>query len=87
MRDNDFFKKSLKLAEQYAKDVKNVPNLFDSILSDVLPNVSKEDKIKLQNLVKESNKVIDDAKKHGDFLKIKQSIDELTLKHGRNNNT
>ena len=87
MKDNDFFKKSLKLAEQFAKDVKDVPDLFDSILSDVLPNVSNEDKIKLQNLVKESSKVIDDAKKHGDFLKIKQSIDELTLKHGRNNHT
>lgn len=87
MKGNDFLKKSLKLAKEYAKDTENVPGLFDSILADVLPNVSNEDKIKLQHLVKESSKVIDDAKKHGDFLKIKQSIDELTSKHGRNNNT
>ena len=33
------------------------------------------------------NKAIEDARKTGDFVKIKQSIDELTTKYGRNNNT
>lgn len=87
MKDNKFFNESLKMAEAYAKDVKNVPNLFDSILSEVLPTVSNDEKIKLQTLVKESNKMIEDAKKSGDFMKIKQSIDQLKNKYGRNNHT
>ena len=87
MKDNRFFNESLKMAEAYAKDVKKVPDLFNSILTDVLPSVSNEEKIKLQTLVKESNKLIEDAKKSGDFMKIKQSIDELKNKYGRNNHT
>jgi len=87
MRDNNIFEQSLKIAEQFAKDTKNVPDLFDKILSEVIPKATSEEKIKLQQLVKESNKVIEDARKTGDFVKIKQSIDELTRKHGRNNNT
>jgi hypothetical protein len=87
MRANNIFEQSLKLAKQYAKDVENVPKMFDSMLSEVLPKATSEEKIKLQSLVKESNKVIEEARKTGDFVKIKQSIDELTSKHGRNNNT
>ena len=88
MRANkNIFESSLKIAKEFSKELDNVPDLFDSVLKDVIPNVSTEDKIKLQKLVKESNKLIEEAKKDGDFLKIKQSIDELTLKHGRNNNT
>tara|TARA_Y100001938_G_C8073786_1_gene424715 strand:- start:1810 stop:2073 length:264 start_codon:yes stop_codon:yes gene_type:complete len=87
MRDNKIFEQSLKMAEQFAKDVDNVPKLFESMLSEVLPKATPEEKIKLQQLVKESNKVIEDARKTGDFVKIKQSIDELTAKHGRNSNT
>jgi len=87
MRANNIFEQSLKLAEQYAKDVENVPKMFDSMLSEILPKATPEEKIKLQSLVKESNKVIEEARKTGDFAKIKQSIDELTAKHGRNNNT
>jgi len=87
MKDNKIFEQSLKMAEQFAKDVDNVPKLFESMLSEVLPKATPEEKIKLQQLVKESNKVIEDARKTGDFVKIKQSIDELTAKHGRNNNT
>lgn len=87
MKVNNIFTESLKVAEQFAKDLDGVPELFDKVLEDVLPNVSNEEKVRLQQLVKESNKVIDDAKKHGDFVKIKKSIDELTSKHGRNNNT
>jgi len=87
MKDNNVFKQSLKMAESFKKDVDSVPDLFDSILTKVLPNVSNEEKIKLQTLVKESNKLIDNAKKNGDFLKIKQSIDELTNKYGSNNHT
>lgn len=85
--DNNFFKESLKLAEQFSKDLKSVPQLFDSMLSEVLPNATPEEKIKLQQLVQESNKVIEDARKTGDFVKIKQSIDELNSRYGRNNNT
>ena len=85
--DNNIFIESLKLAEQFSKDLKSVPELFDSMLSEVLPNATPEEKIKLQNLVQESNKVIEDARKTGDFVKIKQSIDELNSKYGRNNNT
>lgn len=87
MRANDIFKESLKLAEQFAKDINNVPKLFDSVLSDILPNLSDDEKIKLQQLVKESNKLIDNAKKTGDFVNIKESIDELNNKYGRNYNT
>jgi len=87
MRDNNIFEKTLKIAEQFAKDIENVPNMFDSMLSDYMPKATPEEKIKLQELVKESNKVIEEARKTGDFVKIKQSIDELTKKHGRNNHT
>tara|TARA_R100000951_G_scaffold42891_1_gene36020 strand:- start:3781 stop:4041 length:261 start_codon:yes stop_codon:yes gene_type:complete len=85
--DNNYFKESLKLAEQFSKDLKNVPQIFDSMLSEVLPNATPEEKIKLQQLVQESNKVIENARKTGDFVKIKQSIDELNSKYGRNNHT
>ena len=87
MKDNNIFEQSLKIAEQFAKDTKNVPEMFDKILSEVIPKATSEEKIKLQQLVKESNKVIEDARKTGDFVKIKQSIDELTSKYGRNSNT
>ena len=85
--DNSYFKESLKLAEQFSKDLKSVPQIFDSMLSEVLPNATPEEKIKLQQLVQESNKVIENARKTGDFVKIKQSIDELNSKYGRNNHT
>ena len=85
--DSKIFEQSLKLAEQFQKDVVHVPKLFDSMLESLLPNVSNEDKVKLQTLVKESNKLIEDARKTGDFVKIKQSIDDLTNKYGRDNNT
>ena len=85
--DSKIFERSLKLAEQFQKDVVQVPNLFDSMLQNLLPNVSNEDKVKLQTLVKESNKLIEDARKTGDFVKIKQSIDDLTNNYVRNNNT
>lgn len=87
MKDNKFFEQSLKMADQFAKDVQNVPEMFDSMLSEFLPKATTEEKIKLQNFVKESNKAIEDARKTGDFVKIKQSIDELTTKYGRNYNT
>ena len=87
MKANNIFEQTLKIAEQFAKDAQNVSKMFDSMLAEVLPNATTEEKIKLQQLVKESNKVIEDARKTGDFVKIKQSIDELTSKYGRNNNT
>lgn len=87
MKDNKFFEQSLKMADQFAKDVQNVPEMFDSMLSEFLPKATTEEKIKLQNFVKESNKAIEDARKTGDFVKIKQSIDELTTKYERNYNT
>jgi len=87
MKDNKFFEQSLKMADQFAKDVQNVPEMFDSMLSEFLPKATTEEKIKIQNFVKESNKAIEDARKTGDFVKIKQSIDELTRKYGRNYNT
>tara|TARA_R110001592_G_scaffold161419_1_gene394017 strand:+ start:1930 stop:2193 length:264 start_codon:yes stop_codon:yes gene_type:complete len=87
MPEHNIFEKTLKIAEQFAKDVKSVPDMFDSMLSEVLPKATPEEKIKLQSLVKESNKVIEEARKTGDFVKIKQSIDELTKKHGRDSHT
>ena len=87
MKDSKILEQSLKLANQFQKDIDHIPNLFDSMLESLLPNVSNNDKIKLQELVKESNKLIDEAKKNGDIVKIKQSIDDLTNKYGRNNNT
>jgi len=85
--DNNFFEETLKLTEQFSKDLKSVPEMLDSMLFEFLPKATPEEKIKLQSLVKESNKVIEEARKTGDFVKIKQSIDELTKKHGRNNHT
>ena len=85
--DNDIFKNSLKLAEQFTKDLDNVPKMFDNLLKELIPKISKEEKIKLQNVVKDSNKVIEQARKTGDFVKIKESIDELSSKYGRNDNT
>tara|TARA_R100001463_G_scaffold5858_1_gene19831 strand:+ start:917 stop:1180 length:264 start_codon:yes stop_codon:yes gene_type:complete len=87
MKANNIFEQSLKLAEQFAKELDGVPKMFDSMLSEVLPKITPEEKIKLQQIVKDSNKVIEDARKTGDFVKIKQSFDELTAKHGRNNHT
>ena len=85
--DNDIFKNSLKLAEKFTKDLDNVPKMFDNLLKELIPKISKEEKIKLQNVVKDSNKVIEQARKTGDFVKIKESIDELSSKYGRNDNT
>jgi len=87
MKGNNIFEQSLKLAEQFAKDTKDVPNLLNSMLDKVLPEIPNNEKVKLQQLVKESNKIIENAKKSGDIVKVKQSIDELTNKYGRNNNT
>ena len=87
MMDNKFFEQSLKLAEQFSKDLKKAPEMFELMLSKSIPGATPEEKIKLQQLVQESNKVIEDARKTGDFVKIKQSIDELNLKYGRNNTT
>ena len=87
MKDSKILEQSLKLANQFGKDIDQTPKLFDSMLESLLPNVSNDDKVKLQTLVKESNKLIEDARKTGDFVKIKQSIDDLTNKYGRSNNT
>jgi hypothetical protein len=87
MKDSKIFEATLEMAKSFQNDSKKVPDLFNSILSETLPHVSNDEKIKLQSLVKESNKLIEDAKKSGDFLKIKKSIDELTNKYGRNNHT
>ena len=48
MKANNIFEQTLKIAEQFAKDAQNVPKMFDSMLAEVLPNATTEEKIKLQ---------------------------------------
>lgn len=86
MKANKFISQSMKLAETLSNEIDKTPNLLNNVIESMLPNLSNEDKIKMQSLVKESNKLMDDAK-NGNVSDIQQKIDELKNKYGRNINT
>jgi len=86
MKANKFISQSMKLAETLSNEIDKTPNLLNNVIESMLPNLSNEDKIKMQSLVKESNKLMDDAK-NGNVSDIQQKIDELKYKYERNPNT
>tara|TARA_R110002049_G_scaffold111993_1_gene261320 strand:+ start:2817 stop:3077 length:261 start_codon:yes stop_codon:yes gene_type:complete len=86
MKANKFMLDSIKLAGTLQKEIDKTPDLFNNMLESMIPNLSNQDKIKMQSLVKESNKLMEDAK-NGSVSDIQQKIDELRNKYGRTNNT
>lgn len=85
MRANNFIKQSLEMANSLSKELENAPKIFENMMSDIIPNVSNEEKQILQSLVKESNKLMKDSKKMS-LSDIQQRIDELKNKYERNDN-
>lgn len=86
MRANNFFIDSLKLAENLEKEMDNAPNVLNNMLESMMPKLTNEEKIKMQSLVKESSKLMDEAK-NGSVSDIQQRIDELKNKYGGANNS
>ena len=86
MKANDFILDSMKLAETLTREIDKAPNLLNQMVESSIPNLSNNEKIQLQKLVKESNKLISDAKS-GNVSDIQQRIDELKNKYERNCNT
>ena len=86
MKANSFFLDSLKLAENLQKEMDNAPNVLNNMVESMMPKLTNEEKIKMQSLVKESSKLMDDAK-NGSVSNIQQRIDELTKKYERKVNT
>lgn len=86
MKANDFILDSMKLAETLTREIDKAPNLLNQMVESSIPNLSNTEKIQLQKLVKESNKLISDAKS-GNVSDIQQRIDELKNKYERNCNT
>jgi len=86
MRANNFFIDSLKLAENLQKEMDNAPNVLNNMLESMMPKLTNEEKIKMQSLVKESSKLMDEAK-NGSVSDIQQRIDELKNKYGGANNS
>ena len=86
MKANNFFLDSLKLAENLQKEMDNAPNVLNNMVESMMPKLTNEEKIKMQSLVKESSKLMDDAK-NGSISDIQQRIDELKNKYGRENNS
>lgn len=86
MKANSFFLDSLKLAENLQKEMDNAPNVLNNMLESMMPKLTNEEKIKMQSLVKESSKLMDEAK-NGSVSDIQQRIDELKNKYGRANNS
>jgi len=86
MKANNFFLDSLKLAENLQKEMDNAPNVLNNMLESMMPKLTNEEKIKMQSLVKESSKLMDEAK-NGSVSDIQQRIDELKNKYGGANNS
>ncbi len=86
MKANNFFLDSLKLAENLQREMDNAPNVLNNMVESMMPKLTNEEKIKMQSLVKESSKLMDDAK-NGSISDIQQRIDELKNKYGRENNS
>lgn len=86
MKANSFILESMKMAENLQSEIDKAPDVLNNMLESVLPNLSNEDKLTMQSLVKESSKLMDDAK-NGSVSNIQQRIDELTKKYERKTNT
>ena len=86
MKANSFFLDSLKLAENLQREVDKAPDVLNNMLESMMPKLTNEEKIKMQSLVKESSKLMDEAK-NGSVSDIQQRIDELKNKYGRANNS
>tara|TARA_R110001606_G_scaffold322698_1_gene469578 strand:- start:302 stop:532 length:231 start_codon:yes stop_codon:yes gene_type:complete len=76
----------MKMAENLQSEIDKAPDVLNNMLESVLPNLSNEDKLTMQSLVKESSKLMDDAK-NGSVSNIQQRIDELSKKYERKTNT
>ena len=74
------------MAENLQSEIDKAPDVLNNMLESVLPNLSNEDKLTMQSLVKESSKLMDDAK-NGSVSNIQQRIDELSKKYERKVNT
>lgn len=86
MKANSFFLDSLKLAENLQREIDKAPDVLNNMLESMMPKLTNEEKIKMQSLVKESSKLMDEAK-NGSVSDIQQRIDELKNKYGRANNS
>ena len=86
MKANSFFLDSLKLAENLQREMDNAPNVLNNMVESMMPKLTNEEKIKMQSLVKESSKLMDEAK-NGSISNIQQRIDELKNKYGSANNS
>jgi len=86
MKANSFILESMKMAENLQSEIDKAPDVLNNMLESVLPNLSNEDKLTMQSLVKESSKLMDDAK-NGSVSNIQQRIDELSKKYERKTNT
>ena len=81
MKANNFLIDSLKLAENLQRELDNAPDVLNNMMESMMPKLTNEERIKMQSLVKESSKLMDDAK-NGSVSNIQQRIDELTKKYG-----
>lgn len=81
MKANKFLIDSLKLAENLQTELDKAPDVLNNMMESMMPKLTNEEKIKMQSLVKESSKLMDDAK-NGSVSNIQQRIDELTKKYG-----
>ena len=86
MKANNFILDSMKMAENLQNEIDKAPDVLNNMLESVLPNLSNEDKLTMQSLVKESSKLMDEAK-NGSVSNIQQRIDELSKKYERKVNT
>ena len=86
MKANKFLIDSLKLAENLQRELDNAPDVLNNMMESMMPKLTNEERIKMQSLVKESSKLMDDAK-NGSVSNIQQRIDELTKKYGGENNS
>tara|TARA_R100000541_G_scaffold1073_1_gene4993 strand:- start:423 stop:683 length:261 start_codon:yes stop_codon:yes gene_type:complete len=86
MKANNFLIDSLKLAENLQRELDNAPDVLNNMMESMMPKLTNEERIKMQSLVKESSKLMDDAK-NGSVSNIQQRIDELTKKYGGENNS
>ena len=81
MKANNFLIDSLKLAENLQRELDKTPDVLNNMMESMMPKLTNEEKIKMQSLVKESSKLMEDAK-NGSVSNIQQRIDELTKKYG-----
>lgn len=86
MKANNFLIDSLKLAENLQRELDKTPDVLNNMMESIMPKLTNEERIKMQSLVKESSKLMDDAK-NGSVSNIQQRIDELTKKYGGENNS